>query len=113
MTAILTIIGALLPFLLTELQNLKVISPGLAALIEGIEGAGASFLTTASTNPTSAITILAAIQAALAVLQTETTVDPKTLATIAAFDSAITAGINAAKIDSVDPSKLHPIAPIA
>lgn len=118
MGEVLTIVGALLPFALSELQTFKVVSPNISALITGIEGAGAAFITEL-TNTTSgkvtvtAVSLLGGISAAISVLQAQTTIDPAGLAITKALGIAITAGLTAVSITSVDVSKLQPIAPVA
>lgn len=118
----LTLIGALLPFVLSELQSFKAISPSLSALITGIEGAASTLISeitaTAQQAPTAApsvtvISLLAAINAAITVLQGQTTISPGGLAITKAFGVAVSAGLAASGITSVDPTKLAPIAPVA
>lgn len=117
MNTIFTLIGALLPILTSTLESYKAITPSVAGIITGIEGAIAAFVTEitgsgATSTPTiTAISLLSAIQAAVSILQTQTTISPASLVIITAVDTAISAGIAAANITSVDPSKLQPITP--
>jgi hypothetical protein len=117
MNPIFAIISALLPIVTTELQQFKVISPTTGALITGIEGAAAAFDTTLTSavgsSTVTATSLLAAISAAVTVLQTQTGISPTALVLVAALDKAITAGLAATAITSVDPSQLQPIAPLA
>jgi len=112
MNPIFLIISALLPIVTTELQQFKVISPQVGSLITGIEAAATAAGTelTSGTPSITATSLLAAISAALSVLQTQTTISPNVLAIIAAFDAALQAGLAATKITVVDPTKLQPIA---
>lgn len=116
-TSIFAIIGALLPFALSELQQFKVISPQIASLITAIEGSAASFTSGITTSNgaanITATSLLSAISAAVTVLQSQTTIPPATLAIIQAVDSAIQAGLAARNITSVDPTALKPISPIS
>jgi folate-dependent tRNA-U54 methylase TrmFO/GidA len=114
MNSIFMIVSAILPFLLTELQQYKVVSPSLASLIEGIESAASAFasdITGKDGNLSiTAAGLLAAISAAVSVLKTQTTISPVALSLITALDQAVAAGIAASNITSVDPTKLNPIA---
>jgi hypothetical protein len=116
LNSVFLIINALLPFVLNELEQYKVIDTKLGGLIGGIEGAASSFSSeiTNSTGQVSvtATTLLSAISAGLAVMQTQTNVNPVTLSIIQAFDKATAAGLAAYPITTVDPTKLAPIAPI-
>ena len=118
MSSILLIISALLPILTSTLQSYKAISPTTGNLITGIEAAIAAVVSefsTAGSTATPSITatsLLTAIQAAVSVLQTQTTISPKDLIIIAAVDSAIQAGLAASQITSVNPSTLAPITPV-
>lgn len=114
----LTLIGALLPFVVQELQALKVVSPQLGALITGIEGAAGALVTQITNQSTgkvtvTAVSLLAGINAAIVTLQAQTTIDPKALAITSAFGQAVSAGLAASAVTSVDVTKLQPIAPIA
>ena len=116
MSGIFLLISALLPIVTSTLQNYKVISPAIGSLINGIEGAASaatSALTSSTGTPSiTATSLLAAINAALAVLQTQTTINPTDLLIIKAFDTAIQAGLAASQITEVDPTKLQPIEPV-
>lgn len=115
MTGIFLLINALLPLLVSTLQNYKIISPALGNLINGIEGAasaaGTALESSSGTGVSiTATTLLAAINAAVQVLQSQTTIKPTDLLIIAAFDSAVQAGLAASKITTVDPTQLQPVA---
>lgn len=118
MGSILLIINALFPFVVDELQQYKVVSGPTGDLISGIERAASSFateVTSASSGTTLSVTatsLLAAVAAAVQVLQASTTISPKTLSIIAAFNSAIAAGVAASSITVVDPTALKPIAAV-
>jgi hypothetical protein len=119
MSSVFLIISALLPILTSALQGAKVISPGIAGLITGIEQAAAAVTTeltapgATSTPSITALTLLSAISSGLQVLQTETNIAPTTLLIIAAVNSAIQAGLVAvSKVTSVDPTQLQPIVPV-
>jgi hypothetical protein len=109
---ILTIISALLPFLITELQQYKVISPSIATLITGVEGAATTLVSSATTSPVTAVSILTSISAAVKVLQSQTTISPLTLSIINAVDAALAAGIDASTVTVVNPAALQPESPI-
>ena len=116
MNPIFTIVSGILPIAIQELEQFKVISPQVGTLITGIEGAGAAAVQALSSGPSgnvsvTATSLLAAISAAIQVLQTQTGLSPTALAIIAALDSAIAAGLAATNITSVDPTKLQPVTP--
>lgn len=117
MNGILILITALAPLALQELQSLAGLSPQTAGLVQGIIGAVNVFSTlfkSGKGNTVTAGSVLAALQASVAILQTQTDVDPKALAITNAFLKAIQAGIDAnAELTTVDPDALQPIAPIA
>jgi hypothetical protein len=114
MTAILTIISALLPVVVQALEGFKAINPTVGNLITSIGSAGTVFATEVTANGSSitATTILAAIGAAVTVLQQELTGQPGAAAVllyVAALDAAIQAGLSATTITSVDATKLAPV----
>lgn len=113
MNPILLIVSALFPIVTAELQQFKVISPTTGALIDGIEGAATAFGTEVTANGSSvtATSLLAALNAALMVLQKQTGLSPDVLASIAALTQAIQAGLAATTITAVDPTALAPITP--
>lgn len=116
MNPIFLIISAILPIVTAELQQFKAISPSIASLINGIEGAGVAAVGALGTSATgtpsiTATSLLAAVAAGLQVLQTQTTIPPNTLILISALNSAIAAGLAATNITSVDPTKLQPVTP--
>jgi hypothetical protein len=118
MGSILSIVGALLPFAIPEPQQFKVLSPQLGSLITGIEGAAQAFLTeftgaSKATPSVTAIALLSSISAAIAVLQTQTSINPSALKITSALATAIQAGIVASAVTAVDPSKLSPITPVS
>ncbi len=117
LTGIQTLVTALEPLALQELQALTGLSPQTAALVTGITGAINIFSTLVKAgkgNTVTAASILAALQASVGVLQTQTTLDPKALAITSAFLKAIQAGIDAnAELTTVDPNVLQPIEPLA
>jgi hypothetical protein len=116
LTGVFLLINALLPLLVSTLQNYKAISPGVGSLITGIEGAVSAAVTalegSGSTPSVTATSLLAAIQAAVAVLQSQTTINPTDLLIIQAFNSAVSAGLSASKITSVDSTQLQPVTPV-
>jgi hypothetical protein len=118
MGSILSIVGALLPFAITELQQFKVLSPQLGNLITGIEGAAQAFISefegSSKTTPSvTALALLSSISAAISVLQAQTNISPADLKITSALSAAIAAGIAASSITSVDTTKLLPIQPVA
>lgn len=114
MNSILMIISALLPVVVNALEGFKTISPTVGNLITSIGSAGTAFATEVTSNSVSATTILAAIGAAVTVLQQELTGQPGTasvLLYVAALNSAIQAGLAATTITSVNPAALTPVTP--
>ena len=118
MGIVFTLISALLPFALTELQSFKVVSPNISALITGVEGAAAAFIAELTNRPAdgtvsvTATAILASISAAVAVLKAQTNISPQALSITIALDSAIQAGLAASAVTTVVPGNLQPIAPL-
>jgi hypothetical protein len=116
LTGVFLLINALLPLLVSTLQNYKAISPGVGSLITGIEGAVSAAVSaiegSGSTPSITATSLLSAIQAALAVLQTQTKISPGDLLVISAFTAAVQAGLAASKIAVVDPTQLEPVTPV-
>jgi hypothetical protein len=116
MNTIFLFINAFLPIVLQELQQYKAISPQTGTLITGIEGAASSFeamVKDPNTNSITAASMLAAISSAVEILQAQTNLDPKSLATVAAFTKAANAGYMAAStLTVVDPSALKPYTPM-
>jgi hypothetical protein len=117
-TTIFTIISALLPVVLDELEKFKTISPTTGSLITGITGAASTFAATISSGTASTITamsILTAISATLQVLKAELPTDGTATAIlvyIAALESAVAAGLASTDITSVDATKLIPVTPV-
>lgn len=117
MSSIFLIISAILPIVTNVLQSYKTISPGLASLITGIEGA-AQALVTELTNPATgqlsvtASSLLSAIAAALSILQTQKVLTPTDSLIATAFVSAAQAGLAASSVTVVDPAALKPIAAV-
>lgn len=113
MNPILLIISAILPIVTTKLTQFKVISPTTASLINGIEGAATAFGTEVTANGSSvtATSLLAALNAALTVLQQQPGITSNALVLIAALTSAIQAGLTATAITAVDPTALAPVTP--
>ncbi len=116
MNGILTLITALAPLALQELQSLAGLSPQTSGLVQGIIDAINVFsilFKNGKGNTATTASILAALQASIAVLQSQTNVDPKALAITNAFLKAIQAGIDAnAELTSVDPTVLQSITPL-
>ena len=111
---ILSIALALLPILIQELQQFKVISPTIGNLITGIETAATPLINDAATaSPVSATAILTAISGAVKVLQSQTTLSPTTLLIVQTVDAAIASGLAASDIKTVDPTALTPETPVA
>lgn len=116
MGSILAIISALLPVVVNALESFKTISPTIGNLITSVSSAGTVFATEVAANGSSvtATTVLAAIGAAVTVLQQELVNQSGTTAVllyVAALDAAIQAGVSATSITSVDPTKLVPVIP--